>query len=60
MLISTRKIDLDGFLNTPLALAVVIYAAHKLGLHPSAWQMALYGVFVLCGLAIQQFFANSL
>jgi ABC-2 type transport system permease protein len=51
-MVSTRKIDLDGFLNAPLALAVVLYACHRLGLHPSAWQIALYGIFVLCGLAI--------
>jgi ABC-2 type transport system permease protein len=51
-MVSTRKIDLDGFLNAPLALAVVLYACHQLGLHPSFWQVILYGVFVLCGLAI--------
>jgi ABC-2 type transport system permease protein len=51
-MVSTRKIDLDGFLNAPLALAVVVYAGHQLGLNPSAWQMILYGIFVLCGLAI--------
>jgi ABC-2 type transport system permease protein len=51
-MVSTRKIDLDGFLNAPLALAVVLYAGHRLGLHPSAAQVALYAVFVICGLAI--------
>ena len=51
-MVSTRKIDLDGFLNAPLALAVVVYAAHQLGLHPTLGQMALYAVFVLCGLAV--------
>jgi len=51
-MVSTRKIDLDGFLNAPLALAVVCYAAHRLNLHPSAAQIILYGVFVICGLAI--------
>jgi ABC-2 type transport system permease protein len=51
-MISTRKIDLDGFLNTPLALAVVLYAAHRLGLHPSWVQIVCYGGLVLCGLAI--------
>ena len=51
-MVSTRKIDLDGFLNAPLALAVVLYSAHRLGLHPSVTQMAVYGLFVLCGLAI--------
>ncbi|MBL9215207.1 MAG: ABC-2 family transporter protein [Opitutaceae bacterium] len=51
-MISTRKIDLDGFLNAPLALAVVAYAVHRLGLQPSGWQMAAYALFVGCGLAI--------
>ena len=51
-MVSTRKIDLDGFLNTPLAMAVVIYAAYRLGLHPSALQVAMYALFVICGLVI--------
>jgi ABC-2 type transport system permease protein len=51
-MISTRKIDLDGFLNTPLAMGVVIYACHKLDLHPSWVQIGVYSLFVLCGLAL--------
>lgn len=51
-MVSTRKIDLDGFLNAPLALAVVAYAVHRLGLQLDAGQIAAYGLFVLCGLAI--------
>lgn len=51
-MVSTRKIDLDGFLNTPIALGVVIYAAHQLGLNPSVAQIVAYGLFVLCGLVI--------
>ena len=51
-MVSTRKIDLDGFLNAPLALGVVVYACHRLGLHPSVWQMVVYGGFIICGLAI--------
>jgi ABC-2 type transport system permease protein len=51
-MISTRKFDLDGFVNVPVALAVIVYAAHKLGLDPSAGQLAAYALFVLCGLAL--------
>jgi len=51
-MVSTRKIDLDGFLNAPLALAVVLYAAHRLGLHPGIAQISLYFLFIICGLAI--------
>jgi ABC-2 type transport system permease protein len=51
-MVSTRKFDLDGLVNVPVALAVVIYAARQLGLDPSAGQIAAYAVFVLCGLAL--------
>lgn len=51
-MVSTRKIDLDGFLNVPIALGVIVYAVYRLGLHPSVGQMAAYALFVLCGLAI--------
>lgn len=51
-MVATRKIDLDGFLNAPIALAVIVYAVHRLGLHPNAAQIAAYGLLVLCGLAV--------
>jgi ABC-2 type transport system permease protein len=51
-MVATRKIDLDGFLNVPVALAVIGYAAHRLGLEPTAAQLTLYALFVLCGLII--------
>lgn len=51
-MVSTRKFDLDGLVNVPVALAVVLYAAHKLGLDPSAGQIALYVLFIACGLAL--------
>ena len=31
---STRKLDPDGLVNSFVAIAVVVYAARKLGLHP--------------------------
>ena len=49
---STRKLDPDGLLNSFIALAVVSYAAHKLGLHPSVLDLLLYGCLILAGLAV--------
>jgi len=49
---STRKIDPDGLANSVLALGVVAYAVHRLGLHPGALDLALYAALVLCGLVI--------
>ncbi|MDR1280906.1 MAG: ABC-2 family transporter protein [Opitutaceae bacterium] len=51
-MVSTRKLDLDGLINLPLALAVVIYAAHRLDLELTAGRVLAYGFLVLCGLAI--------
>jgi ABC-2 type transport system permease protein len=51
-MVSTRKIDLDGFLNAPIALGVVIYAVNQLGLSPTPLQWAIYAGMILCGLAI--------
>lgn len=51
-MVSTRKFDLDGLVNVPVALAVIIYSAQQLGLHPSALQLATYALFVLCGLVL--------
>jgi ABC-2 type transport system permease protein len=49
---TTRKLDLDGLCNSFVAASVVIYSAHKLGLHPTAGQLALYAFLVFCGLVI--------
>jgi ABC-2 type transport system permease protein len=51
-MVSTRKIDPDGLANSLVATGVVVYAAHKLGVHPSAVDFALYGLMLVCGLAI--------
>ena len=51
-MVSTRKFDLDGLVNVPVALAIVIYAARQLHLHPSAAQLATYALFVVCGLVL--------
>ena len=49
---TTRKLDLDGLVNSIVATAVVIYAANKLGLHPAAGDIALYVFMVFCGVVI--------
>jgi len=49
---TTRKLDPDGLINSVIAAAVVIYAANQLGLQPTALDIALYAVLVLCGLVI--------
>src|ERR1019366_5485004 len=49
---TTRKIDPDSMLNSLVALAVVIYSAHELGLHPTFGTIALYVLLVACGVII--------
>ena len=51
-MVSTRKLDLDGIANVFIAGSVVAYAAHKLNLHPGFVDLALYTLFILCGLVI--------
>jgi len=51
-MVSTRKLDLDGLVNVFIAVGVVAYAAHKLYLHPSAVDLALYALLITCGLII--------
>ena len=51
-MVSTRKLDLDGLANTTVALAVILYSAHRLELAPSMVDLALYAVFIICGLLI--------
>jgi len=49
---TTRKLDPDSLLNSLIAMALVAYSAHRLGLHPGALDLLLYAVLVLCGLVI--------
>ncbi len=49
---TTRKIDPDSLVNSFVALAVVIYSARQLGLHPGPLDVALYALMVFCGLVI--------
>jgi ABC-2 type transport system permease protein len=49
---STRKVELEGILNVFVAVAIVVYAARQLGLHPDAATIAIYVLMILCGLVI--------
>lgn len=51
-MVSTRKFDLDGLVNVPVALAIVGYAAYQLQLSPGAAQLAAYALFIACGLVL--------
>ncbi len=51
-MVSTRRIDLDGFFNVPVAIAIIVYASRQLNLDPTALQVTLFVLFVLCGLII--------
>jgi ABC-2 type transport system permease protein len=51
-MVSTRKLDPDGLMNSFVALGVIIYAARQLHLHPSAGDILIYALMVLCGLAV--------
>lgn len=51
-MVSTRKLDPDGLLNALVALGVVGYSAHHLGLHLAPGGVTLYGLLVLCGLVV--------
>jgi len=49
---TTRKIDPDSLVNTFVAAGVIMYSAAQLGLQPSAGDIALYLLMILCGLLI--------
>lgn len=49
---TTRKLDLDGLINSVVAIGVVIYSAMQLGLHPSVTDLILYAMMIGCALMI--------
>ena len=49
---TTRKLDPDSLINSLVALSVVVYSAHQLGLHPGLADVVLYGLLVACGIVI--------
>lgn len=52
-MVSTRKLDLDGLINVFIAVAVVVYSARQLHLHPHAIDIIGYLGLLLCGLFVQ-------
>jgi ABC-2 type transport system permease protein len=49
---TTRKIDPDSLINSIIALALVIYSARELNLHPAVADLVLYAVLIVCGVII--------
>ena len=49
---TTRKLDPDSLVNSLVALSVVIYSAHRLGLHPGVADCAGYALLIVCGIVI--------
>src|SRR5881392_1475535 len=49
---TTRKLDPDSLANSFIAIAVVVYAARQLGVHPTLGNISLYAFMVLCGLVV--------
>lgn len=55
-LISCRHVDLGGFISAASGLAVVVYAAHKLGITPSTVQVLTFGLLAAAGVLIHYSF----
>jgi ABC-2 type transport system permease protein len=52
VMVSTRKIDLDGLVNAVVAVAVIAYALRELAIVPSFTDLALYALMIFCGVLI--------
>ncbi len=51
-LVSLRVVDLGAFINALFGLCVMIFAAAKLNLHPTAGQLAAFGALCVAGVMI--------
>jgi ABC-2 type transport system permease protein len=51
-LVTVRKFDVGSIANAGIGLAFVVYAAVRLGLHPSLFQVGLYSALVINGILI--------
>jgi ABC-2 type transport system permease protein len=51
-MVSTRKFDPDGLVNVFVAIAVVVYSANQLGLHPGVLEISLYIALLLIAVVI--------
>jgi len=50
--VSLRQVDLGAFVNAASAVGIMGYAAHRLHLVPSAWQIVVFLLLSLIGVAI--------
>jgi ABC-2 type transport system permease protein len=51
-IVSLRQVDLGGFVNAGMALVVVGYALHKLGVSPTALQLLCFALLMVAGILI--------
>jgi ABC-2 type transport system permease protein len=51
-LVSLRTVDLGGFVNASSAIAVMIFALHKLQITPNALQIAGFAGLAVCGILL--------
>jgi ABC-2 type transport system permease protein len=51
-IVSTRMVDLGAFVNALFAVCVMLFAAHKLGLHPSFLQLTGFALLCVVGIFI--------
>ncbi len=51
-IISLRQVDLGGFVNASLGVAVMVFALHKLHYTPSALQIVGFGLLCVAGIMI--------
>src|SRR5947199_7569815 len=51
-LVSLRTVDLGGFVNAGSAVAVMVFALHKLHITPSAVQVIAFSLLVVCGILL--------
>jgi ABC-2 type transport system permease protein len=51
-LVSLRVVDLGAFINALFGACVMVFAAMKLHLHPTVWQLAGFGALAVVGIGI--------
>ena len=51
-IVSTRQVDIPSFANAAFAACVMVFAAHKLDLHPTLMQCLGFGTLCLTGLLV--------
>lgn len=51
-IVSLRKVDLGGFVNAASAVAVMVYCARRLDLHPTPAQLAGFALLTVAGLLV--------